>query len=122
MATFESREPKFMNAKVEIEAGVCGFATVAKATCNDSQHVEFDVKSGCEKVRKFAETLIAGGAVDAYQEISAKKESKVMEAAKKTLKGCCSACVAPCGVFKAMQVAAGLALPKDISMKICKEE
>ena len=111
-----------MKAKVEIEAGVCGFTTVAKAACDDGQHVEFDVKSGCEKVRKFAEALKTVGAVDAFQEISGKKQSKVMDAAKKTLKGCCSACVAPCGVFKAMQVAAGLALPKNISLKISKEE
>ncbi len=36
-------------------------------------------------------------------------------------KGCCEACVVPTGVCKAIHVAANLALPRDISMKIVKK-
>jgi len=37
------------------------------------------------------------------------------------LKGCCAACAVPIGAFKAMQVAAGVALPKDVSLDIKAE-
>lgn len=36
---------------------------------------------------------------------------------RETLRGCCAGCAAPSAVFKAMQVAAGVALPKDITLK-----
>ena len=36
-------------------------------------------------------------------------------------KGCCAACVAPMGAFKVMQVAAGVALPKDVTLRMRKE-
>jgi hypothetical protein len=39
-----------------------------------------------------------------------------------TLKGCCAGCAVPAGLFKAMQVAAGLALPKDINIRLTKED
>jgi len=48
-------------------------------------------------------------------------EGVVMAIARGSLKGCCAGCAVPVGVFKAMQVAAGLALPKDIRLKIARE-
>jgi hypothetical protein len=44
-----------------------------------------------------------------------------MTAVKETLTGCCAGCAVPVGLFKAMQVAAGLALPKDITIKLTKD-
>jgi len=38
------------------------------------------------------------------------------------LTGCCAGCAVPVGLFKAMQVAAGLALAKDIAITLAKEE
>ena len=110
-----------MKAKAEIDAGVCGFKTIAVVTCEDEQHVEFDIHSGCEKVRAMAASLKDKGPVDAIHEISPVAPSIVLTVARETLKGCCAACAAPVGVFKAMQVAAGLALPKDIGIKLSKE-
>jgi len=110
-----------MKAKAEIDAGVCGFKTIAVATCDDEQHVKIDIHSGCEKVRAMAAALGEKGPVDAYQEISPAAPSIVLGAAREALKGCCAACAAPVGVFKAMQVAAGLALPKDITIRLAKD-
>ena len=109
-----------MKAKAEIDAGVCGFKAIAIVTCDDDQHVKIEVHSGCEKVRAMAASLKHKGPVDAYQEISPVGESVVLSVAREALKGCCAACAAPVGVFKAMQVAAGLALPKDIGIKLSK--
>jgi len=110
-----------MKAKAEIDAGICGFKIIAIVTCDDDQHVSIDVHSGCEKARAMAASLKDKGPVDAYQEISPATDSIVLGVAREALKGCCAACAVPVGVFKAMQVAAGLALPKDIGIKLSKE-
>jgi len=110
-----------MNVKVKVDAGVCGFRTSIRASSEDSQNVAFEIASGCEKIRGFADALKANGAVDAYQEISTEAQSVVMAVAQRSLKGCCAGCAVPVGIFKAMQVAAGLALPKDISIEIACE-
>ena len=68
-----------------------------------------------------AAALAAKGPVDAYREISPEGQSAVLGVARETLRGCCAACATTVGLFKAMQVAAGLALPKDISIKLTKE-
>jgi hypothetical protein len=49
-----------------------------------------------------AVALKAKGPVDAYQEIGPAAESVVLGVAREALKGCCAACAAPVGVFKAM--------------------
>ena len=110
-----------MKAKAEIDAGVCGFKTIAIVTCEDDQHVHIEIHSGCEKVRAMTACLKDKGAIDAYQEISPEGQSILLQAAGRWLQGCCSGCAVPVGLFKAMQVAAGLALPKDIRISLGKE-
>ena len=110
-----------MKATVEIDAGICGLQTRAEATSEDSQHVMFDIETTCEKIALFGEAAKESGPIDAYQEISSFDQSVLLQAARKTLTGCCAGCVVPVGLFKAMQVAAGLALPKDISITLTKE-
>lgn len=107
-----------MQAKAVVDAGVCGFRTTIKAESDDGQSVTFTVESDCGKVRGFAARLTAGGPVDAYQQITPDSPNALREAAQEFMKGCCSACVVPPAAFKAMQVAAGLALPKDIHIQI----
>ena len=110
-----------MKSTVEIDAGICGFKTTAAVASPDGQNVSFEVQSDCEKIRTLGEQLKGKGAIDAYQEISPAKESVLMQTVRTTLKGCCAGCAVPAGLFKAMQVAAGLALPKDITIKLTKE-
>jgi hypothetical protein len=105
-----------MNAKVMVDAGICGFQTKILAISDDSQNVTFKFASGCEKARAFGETLIAKGPVDGYAEIGAGADGVVLTTARESLKGCCAACVVPVGAFKAMQVAASVALPKDVTL------
>lgn len=111
-----------MKAQVEVEAGVCGFRTRATAASEDSQNVSFIVQSDCEKINQLAAALADRQPLDAYQEISPADESVFMAVVRETLKGCCAGCAVPAGLFKAMQVAAGLALPKDISIRLSKIE
>ncbi|OGV75461.1 MAG: hypothetical protein A3K19_29355 [Lentisphaerae bacterium RIFOXYB12_FULL_65_16] len=110
-----------MNAEVEVDAGICGFQTRIQAESEDTQNVTFKIASGCEKARRFGEALTAKGPVDGYAELGAGSDGVVLTTAREALKGCCAACVVPVATFKAMQVAAGVALPKDISMRITAE-
>src|ERR1035437_3301622 len=79
------------------------------------QNVSFAVETECENIRKLAANLPV---VDAYQEIGAGFEGALHTAFRENLRGCCSGCIVPCGIFKAMQVEAGLALPAPASMEI----
>ena len=111
-----------MKANVRVEAGVCGFQTSIDARSEDSRNVEFAIETGCEKIRGLAERLAALGVVDAYMEINPAGESRIMNTVREALPGCCAGCAVPVGIFKGMQVAAGLALPRDIAITIRKED
>ena len=97
------------------------FRTRIHADSDDTQNVTFKIASGCEKARKFGEALMAKGPVDGYAEIGAGSDGVVLTTARESLKGCCAACAVPVGAFKAMQAAAGVALPKDVTLKISSE-
>ena len=106
-----------MSVKTTIEAGICGFVTNVEATSEDSQHVNFKISSNCEKIMKLAAKL---GSVDAYNEIKEGFGGELYKVIMGELKGCCAGCVVSAGIFKSMQVAANLALPKDITISITK--
>jgi hypothetical protein len=110
-----------MKAQVNIDAGVCGFMATACAISKDGQNVTFDITTNCEKIRLLGQALQGKEPIDAYQEISPGGSAVIMTTVKDTLTGCCAGCAVPVGLFKGMQVAANLALPKDINIKITKE-
>ena len=110
-----------MKATVEIDAGICGLRTTARVNSEDSQNVTFDIDTNCDKIARLAQVIGEKGSIDAYQEINPGGPAIIMTAVRETLTGCCSGCAVSVGLFKAMQVAAGLALPKDITIKLAKE-
>ncbi len=110
-----------MRAKADVEAGICGFRTIAYATSEDLQHVVLDIQTDCEKIERLSLLLREAGLIDAYQEINPTGESVIFDKVHSCLKGCCAGCAVPVGIFKAMQVAAGLALPKGITITMTKE-
>ena len=109
-----------MKASVCIEAGTCGFQTQAEATSDDGQHVIFDIETMCEKIALVGELIEGNNPLDAYSEIGSADQSIILRVARETLTGCCAGCVVPVGLFKALQVAAELALPKDIHVALTK--
>jgi len=111
-----------MKATVEISAGICSLLTTARVNSEDSQNVTFDVDTNCDKIARLAQAIREKEPIDAYQEISPSGPSVIMTTVRQTLTGCCAGCAIPVGLFKAMQVAAGLALPKDINIKLVKED
>lgn len=109
-----------MDTKVTVDAGICGFTTIIKATSADSMNVDLKVVSPCEIIKELAEKYQEITPINAYQEIGPQKESQILNVSRKVLveKGACEACVVPAAVCKAMYIAAGLALPKDVVMEI----
>ena len=104
--------------KAHIDAGICGFVTNITASSDDDQNVSFKIVSSCEKIQELAKLIPA---VDAYNELKDGFDGVLYTAIRKVLKGCCSGCAVPVGLFKAMQVAAKVALPKEVSITISKE-
>lgn len=107
-----------VKTKVTIDAGVCGFRTRVLARSEDAQHVTFEFETDCDKIRRLSARVAALGPLDAFQEINPAGVSRLMDTVRASLPGCCAGCAVPVGLFKAMQVAAGLALPKDVHIAI----
>lgn len=97
-----------------INAGICGFVTEVTATSEDQQHVCLQVESTCVNITALAGSLPE---LDAYAELGAGFDGELWKAVRAGLRGCCSGCVVPAGLYKAMQIAAGVALPNATKME-----
>jgi Family of unknown function (DUF6951) len=103
-------------AKAEIFAGACGFNTTVNARRNEHGCL-VEIKSDCAAIQRLAEHLKE---VDPLKEISFRRKlPQTYEAAH--LYCSHAACPVPSGIIKAVEVEAGLALPRDVSIKISKD-
>ena len=103
-------------AKSIIEAGICGFGTKVEATDLGKRKIRLKNTSDCPNIQKLAEELVE---IDAFDEITQKaKSTKTFEIAAKHCPH--SSCIVPSGIIKAVEVAAGLALPKNATIKMEK--
>lgn len=89
---------------------------MVETTANPDYKVSIGMESDCPAIRKLAENLTE---VDALGEISFKRA--MPETIQKGIEYCThAACPVPVGIVKAIEVAAGLALPKDASITVEK--
>jgi hypothetical protein len=109
-----------VGACATVRAGACGLRSVVQATCADRRHVSFVIESDCETIGALSAGLTEHGPIDAFDEIDSRTESALLAVVRVHLKGCCAGCAVPVGLFKAMQVAAGLALPRDVVIELAK--
>ncbi len=105
-------------ATATIRAGICGFTTRARAEADDAYQVQIAIESDCEKVQACGAELSGRMPLSALDELRLGSEGAILGAARSHLKGCCAGCVTPVGIFKAMQVAAGLALPAPVQIDL----
>ena len=109
-----------MQARAEVNAGVCGHQTTITAATSDGRAVTFAVETTCENITRLAELLDEAGLVDAYQAISPRAPANVvLDAGRAAL--CCPDCIVPAAALKAMRVAAQLALAADVHIALIKE-
>ena len=109
-----------MKCTAHIQAGVCGFATTVTADSPDDQMVTLEIETNCDKIAGLAQAL-NGNEIDGYDEIAKGFDGVVMSAVRSYLSGCCAGCAVPAGIFKALQAAARVALPKDLSITLTAE-
>ena len=103
-------------AKAEINPGICGLGSVVWAEMKGEKCV-LTINSECKGIQNLAQELKE---VEPFQEISFKRGggSKVLkEAAQHCFH---TACPVPVGIIKAIEIAAGLALPQDVHIELSK--
>jgi len=104
-------------SKAVIFSGICGFSTTVVAKMEDDT-VTLSIESECPAINKLGANLPQ---VDPFREISFRRNMpETLEAGAKYCTH--AACPVPVGIIKAVEVEAGLALPKDVSIQITKEE
>jgi hypothetical protein len=104
-------------AVVVVDAGICGHSATIRAVKTTGYTVRVEIESDCAHVQKIAPEPTE---VDALRQIGLRGGlPPLLESAY----ACCAhaACPVPGALIKAVEVAAGLALPGDVSMKISKE-
>lgn len=104
-------------AHVEVMPGVCGFVTQIVAQADESYNVMLAITSECGHIRQLAEQLTQ---LSVFQELG----QPINETTPYRLAGACKthvACPVPAAILKAIEVAAGMALPADVHMTIRKE-
>ncbi|MFQ5887990.1 MAG: hypothetical protein ACE5HY_04770 [Candidatus Hydrothermarchaeales archaeon] len=103
-------------SKVTVDAGICGFTAIIKAKKKGKNKVRVEIFCPCEMIKEM-DTELRGIEVssNAFLKIC---DSVVYRLASKHIKH--TACPVPAAILKAVEVEMGLALPKDVTMKIAE--
>ena len=92
-------------------------ATIKATSTDQFGPVKLETESSCPHIQKLAEELTE---VSPFEEIAFRGEGpKTLRLAAKHCKH--AACPVPAGMIKAIEVASGMALPKDAKITISKE-
>jgi hypothetical protein len=103
-------------AQVSINAGICGYSTNVLAQSDEEKNVTLEIHTDCPNLKALETELTE---LNAYEECFEKiGEGLVYDAVRKTCRH--AACPVPCGIMKAVEVAAGLALPRNVLIEISK--
>jgi len=103
-------------ATAEIRSGICGFSARVTTTM-DKRRCLVAIESDCDAIRRLGEELTE---VNPFQEITFRGEGP--RTLRLGAKHCYHpACPVPVGIIKAVEVAAGLALPAEATIRPAKE-
>jgi hypothetical protein len=109
-----------MQGRVEVEAGICLHTTSAVASTDDMRTVTFSLQTSCPNIERLAESVACGQSFDAYHEIDPRVEGDVVAAGRTA--HACTDCVVPVALLKALRIAAGLAMAKDVSISLAERD
>jgi hypothetical protein len=103
--------------RAEVDAGICGFSTTIVAEAESMRKVKLSIESDCPQIKKASAELPE---MDMLEELRAGLGHGHVYG---VLSGCVRhvTCPVGSGILKAAEAAAGLALPKDATIKLTKE-
>lgn len=104
-------------AYAAVEAGICGMTAHITCEADDAYRVAVQIESDCPRIRAFAEALRSVAVLEEMR--TPLHETSVYRAAGAS--DLHAACPVPAAVYKAIEVAAGLALPADVHITIRTE-
>ena len=104
-------------AKVRVNPGQCGMAVVAEVKKKDKGVFELRITSDCDMVRKLGEEIPMLTLADAFKKLL---ENPVYRKGATCIKHV--ACPVPCAILKALEVEAGLGVPKDVTIVFVHDE
>ena len=103
-------------ATAEINSGICGFSATVR-TQKEGSKAKLSIESECKAIQALAAEVAE---VDHFQEITFRGSGP--RSLELGAKHCYHpACPVPVGIIKAVEIEAGLALPKDAAIKLSKE-
>ena len=100
-----------------VNPGPCGFKTAIEVAKTAKRKVKVTITSDCETITNLGQSLTVVGHWDSLQP---RESSEVHAQAAKH--GLHTACPVPIAILKAIEVEAGLAVPRDISIRFEKTE
>jgi hypothetical protein len=101
--------------KVTVDAGVCKMNTVITAKANpDTGMVDIEIQSDCPNVLRMSWSVKS---ICPYTEVeAAMNEAEIYKIASDSIPH--AACPVPCGVIKAIEVAGGLGLKRNVTITV----
>ena len=97
--------------RVIVKPGVCGFTTIIEIDKIDKQRLSCKIESDCQTVSALSEFL---SEIDKWDVLKPRAESGVyLKLSEHPLH---LSCPVPVGIIKAVEVEAGLALARDVSI------
>jgi hypothetical protein len=102
--------------RVKVDPGACGMPAVIEVEKKDNKTYTLKISSECEMVVKLAKEVPELTMMDAFKRIL---DNPVFRKGATCLKHV--ACPVPSAVLKALEVEAGLNVPKDVSITFVKE-
>lgn len=97
---------------VEVDAGVCGYATSVAVERLDSERVRVHIESDCPQVLEMAKAL--GATVEWKPALRRMCDSPVYAAGSASLRH--ATCPVPMAVLKAIEAEVGAAVPGDVAV------
>jgi len=103
--------------KLIVNSGACGFSVSVTAEKGKDRKIMIFLETECEMVRKMLEDI---SALDIMAAFAGFPNNPVYRSAGRHLKH--AACPVPAGILKALEVEAGLNVPKDVSIIFVKDK
>jgi hypothetical protein len=104
--------------RVAVDSGICGFHCLVEAWEKERRKVLIRITgSECQQIQRLAECVQDLSLKELFAPVS---KNRIFSSAQAC--GCHPSCPVPVAVLKAVEVAMGMALPKDVVIRFQRDE